>query len=367
MVGDWVNWQTNAYAQNINIDSPTLPPMSHLSHRQRTALATAKVAIAGIILYFLFTRIQASDGFSRLVSEPKNWLYLVAAWGLVLVGFSLSFVRWYLFVSTLGLNFHLRDAFRLGTLGFMFNQISPGSIGGDLLKAVFIAREQQGNRTEAIATGLIDRAVGLYGMLIVGSAGLLLVDEQLIDGKLIHQMRLVVWSALGIGTLGFAWAMSPLVTGKAARETADRLPIVGHTLSRLIDAAAIYHQRRSYVFIGLALAVVTHTLLVSAFWLTSQGLPVFKPTFTQNASIVPPCLLAGTLPLTPGGIGTMEGTVEFFYTKIGAPEGDGTIVALAFRAMTYAFAAVGACYYVTARRKIDQLLHEAEELAEELD
>ena len=341
--------------------------MSVDSHHKKLLIAIAKVALAAVILFFLFGRIQDSDGFSRLVSEPKNWLYLILGWMLVLVGFSLSFVRWYLFVRALGLDFHLRDALRLGTLGYMFNQVSPGSIGGDLLKAVFIAKEQHGKRTEAVATVIIDRAVGLYAMLIVGGIGLLLVELQESDQELIERMRLIVWSALGIGTLGFAWALSPLATGRRVRETADQLPLVGHTLTRLIDAAATYHQRRGYVFAGLGLAMTTHTMLVSAFWFTSQALPVFKPTFTQNASIVPPCLLAGTIPLTPGGLGTLEATVEFFYTKIGATEGDGTIVALAFRTMTYAFAAVGACYYVTARKRIDTMLQEAELLAEEME
>jgi hypothetical protein len=35
--------------------------------------------------------------------------------------------------------------------------------------------------------------------------------------------------------------------------------------------------------------------------------------------------------------------------------------------MTYVVAAIGACYYLTARKKIDTLLHEAEELADELE
>jgi uncharacterized membrane protein YbhN (UPF0104 family) len=86
--------------------------------------------------------------------------------------------------------------------------------------------------------------------------------------------------------------------------------------------------------------------------------------------------VAGALPLTPGGLGTMEAALEFFYVTlgaregdgtIGAREGDGTIVALSYRAMSYFFAAVGACYYLTARKKIDVMLHEAEELADELD
>lgn len=343
------------------------PSQPRSSHRRKVLLAIIKLAFAGGILYFLLTRIQSSDGFSRLVSEPKNWLFLGVGWAMVLIGFSLSFVRWFLFVRALGLKFHLHDAFRLGTLGYMLNQVSPGSIGGDLLKAVFIAREQHGNRTEAIATVLIDRAVGLYAMLIVGATGLLLVDSQLTDTELIDHLRYVVWTSLAVGTLGFAWAMSPLATGNRVRETADRLPLVGHTLTRLIEATATYHQRRKYVFAGLLLGMCTHTLLIVAFWLISQGLPVFEPTITQSACVVPPSLLAGTLPLTPGGIGTLEAVVEFFYTKIGAPKGDGTIVALAFRAMMYAFAAVGACYYLTARKKIDSMLHEAEELAEDLD
>lgn len=341
--------------------------MSHPSKRRRWLIALVKLAIAVAILYFLFGRIQSSDGFSRLVSEPKNWYYLGAACAAVMVGFSLSFVRWCLLVRALGMDFHLRDAFRLGTLGFMFSQISLGSIGGDLLKAVFIAREQHGKRTEAVATVLIDRAIGMHAMLIIGSLGLLLVETQMTDEALVRHLRWVVWTALGVLTLGFVWAMSPLATGQRVRDTADKVPLIGHTLHRLIDATATYHQRKRSVLACLCLGMVTHMLLISAFWLIGLGLPIHKPSLAECASVVPPCLLAGTLPVTPGGIGTLEGAVEFFYSKIGAADGDGTFVALAYRAMVYVLAAVGAGYYLTARKKIDSLLEEAEELAEEME
>ncbi len=341
--------------------------MGHLSHKQKMLLAALKVLFALVILGFLFERIQASSGFSRLASDPKHWPSLAVAQVLVLVAFSLNFVRWYLLVRGLHLEFHLRDAFRLGTLGFMFNQVSPGSVGGDLLKAVFIAKEQHGRKTEAVATVVIDRVVGLYAMLVVGSLGLALVSQQISQHAMVQKLQVVVWSALAVGTLGFAWVMSPLATGKRVRGLADRLPAVGHTVTQLIDAAAIYRSRRGYVFAALGLAMLTHCLLILAFWCTSRGLPVYEPTLFQNASIVPPCLVAGALPLTPGGLGTMELAIEFFYVMLGAQKGDGTIVALAYRAMTYVVAAIGACYYLTARKKIDTLLHEAEELAEELE
>jgi uncharacterized membrane protein YbhN (UPF0104 family) len=341
--------------------------MGHLSHKQKVLLAALKVLLAVVILGWLFVRIQENDVFSRLLSEPKHWPSLAAAQALVLVAFSLNFVRWYLLVRGLHMDFHLRDSFRLSTLGFLFNQISPGSMGGDLLKAVFIAKEQHGKKTEAVATVVVDRMVGLYAMLLVGSLGLALVSQEVSQHAMVQKMQVIAWSALAVGTLGFAWVLSPLATGKRVRDFADRLPIVGHTVSRLIDAVAIYRCRLGYIFASVGLGVTTHCLLILAFWCISRGLPVYEPTLFQNASIVPPSLLAGALPLTPGGLGTMEGAVEFFYVILGAQQGDGTIVALAYRAMTYVVAAVGAGYYLTARKKIDTMIHEAEELAEELE
>jgi len=131
------------------------PLMPQPSTPQKRLFTLVKVVLALLILGFLLQRIQGESGFERLLNEPKNWLSLAVAQGLVPVAFSLSFVRWYLLVRGLDLKFHLGDAFRLGTLGYMLNQVSPGSLGGDLLKAVFIAREQPGKRTDAVATVLV--------------------------------------------------------------------------------------------------------------------------------------------------------------------------------------------------------------------
>jgi hypothetical protein len=46
---------------------------------------------------------------------------------------------------------------------------------------------------------------------------------------------------------------------------------------------------------------------------------------------------------------------------------DGALVALAYRALTYVVAAAGAIYYLSAKRRFDLLLEEAEELSAEID
>ena len=341
--------------------------MTHRSHQQKILLALVKLALAVGILAYLFVRIQSQSGFERLISEPKNWGALALAQVMIVVGFSLSFVRWFLLVHGLELEFHLRDAFRLGTLGYMLNQISPGSVGGDLLKAVFIAKEQPGKRTEAVATVLIDRAIGLYAMILVASTGLALLSREVALNETLQTIQTVVWVMAVVATLGIIWAMSPLAVGDGVRQLADRIPVVGHTIHRLLDATEVYHRRKRYLVAAFCLALTTHILATTGFWLISQGLPVYGPSWVENVSIVPVGLVIGTLPLTPGGLGTLEAGLEFLFTSVGANQGDGTLIAITYRAMTYVLTAIGAGYYISARKKVDEMIHEAEEFAEEME
>jgi len=343
--------------------------MPHRSRKVKLFFASIKLLLAVAILGFLIVRIQTHSGFERLLSQPKNWLFLLLAQGLVLVGFSLSFVRWYLLIRGLGLPFHLRDAFRLGSLGYMLNQVSPGSVGGDLLKAVFIAKEHPEQKTEAVATVLLDRVIGLYAISLVASVGLMLIGQSTEPNAILNTMRTIVWTAAATGTVGLLVAMSPAATAIVGfwrvRQLADRVPVVGHTLLRLLDTVAVYRSRPQYLAGALGLALGTHNLILVAFWFICQGLPVYNPSLVENASIVPLGLVISAIPLTPGGLGTLEAGFEFLYTMIGAAEGDGFIIAFAYRVMVYGVASMGACYYFTSRKSVNLLIHEAETLAEE--
>jgi glycosyltransferase 2 family protein len=78
--------------------------------------------------------------------------------------------------------------------------------------------------------------------------------------------------------------------------------------------------------------------------------------------------LAGAIPATPSGLGTMEATVEVLYrTMPGNSQilrGDGTLVTLAFRLATIAVALVGMIYYLSHRAELGKVLAEAEEAAD---
>ncbi|RIK82615.1 MAG: hypothetical protein DCC67_07015 [Planctomycetota bacterium] len=331
------------------------------SRRWRLLLGGGKLLLAVGILAFLFYRLRGEDAFHRWLHEPKHWGRLAAAQALVLAAICNNYTRWWMLGRALKLNFHLRDAFRLGSLGLLLNQVAPGSVGGDLFKAVAVAREQHGKRTEAVASVVVDRVVGLYAMLLVASAGYLFgaADEGL--GRMVHGLARAVIVLGLIGTIGLGLLMWPAFTGPAVRGWAARLPVVGETLDRLIGAAAAYRTRRRYLFIAITMSCVTHMLFVTSFWLIGTGLPMDAPTLATTFVIGPLSLAAGAIPLTPSGLGTFEAAMDELYRAVGCRRGDGLLVAVNYRLMTYVMAAVGAVYYLAARKRFRDIMAESAE------
>jgi uncharacterized membrane protein YbhN (UPF0104 family) len=346
-----------------------MPPSSDhaAAHRRRIVVAALKTLLAVGILAWLLKGLVQEQAFRRLLDEPKHWPLLAIAQVLVLTAISLNYVRWYVLVRALDLNFKLSDAFRLGSLGLMLSQISLGSVGGDLFKAIAVAREQHGKRTEAVASVLIDRVVGLYAMLLLASAGYLANAQAADFGPLIRGLARTVLLGAAVGAIGIALLMTPWLTGPKVSELASRVPVVGGTLVRLIDAAGAYRHRHSrrYLFAGILMGCLTHVLFVLAYWCIARGLPTQAPPLATMFMITPMTLAAGAIPLTPSGLGIAEGAAGQLFASAGFRRSDGVLVAIAYRAMTYVMVAVGAMYYMRASRSVVEAIHEAEEASED--
>ena len=111
----------------------------------------------------------------------------------------LSYVRWHILIRALGIEARLVDTLRLGSLGFALNFVSPGSIGGDFFKAIFLAHGHPGRRPEAIATVMADRVMGLLTMLLLASAGILaagLLNTASPNLKILYEMILLIVGGL---------------------------------------------------------------------------------------------------------------------------------------------------------------------------
>ncbi len=339
---------------------------------KRLLVNSLKVAVAAGILVWLAA--QASDSLAKLRGNPPHWGPLSLSALLCLAMVMVTFVRWYLLVRALELPFRLRDAFRLGFLGFMFNFVSLGSVGGDLFRAIFIAREQPGRRAEAVATVFIDRVIGLYALFVVASvavlaSGLLHHPHELV--RLICQVTLV---GTAVSTLAGFLVLTPGFTSGRFSHWLGNLPRVGRIVRKLLGTVRIYRQKLPILIVAGLMSVGVHALSTVGIYLAALGLPGATPDLISHFLIVPLGMLVSAIPIFPGGLGGFELVLDKLYVVIpigfDVPQGKGLIVGLAYRVITIGIAIIGFGYYLANRAIVRQVMKQVsaeEELPDDAD
>lgn len=178
----------------------------------------------------------------------------------------------------LDLPFRMADAFRLGFIGYLLNFVSLGSVGGDLFKAVFIAREQRGKRAEAVATVVIDRVIGLYVLFFVASVAALatgMISTQQRDVRILVQITL--WCTVIGGIFITALVMPGFTNGRVSTRLSE-LPRVGPLFGRLLEAIRMYRTRPGVLVLTCLLSVLVHVLNTIGIYLIVRGLPGEYPS-----------------------------------------------------------------------------------------
>jgi glycosyltransferase 2 family protein len=327
----------------------------------------AKLGLAAAILTYLV--VQARGGFSKLVEEPPNWWLLAAATACTFTACTLSFMRWHLLIRAVGIEARLIDSVRLGALGLALNFVSPGAIGGDFFKAVFLAHGQPGRRTEAVSTVVADRVLGLLTMLLWASVGILstrLAMASEVPVRVLCRTILITTAVCwtGAGLLLFV----PALSGPTVSRWCESIPLVGQIAARLMGAVRTYRSRKLMLLAAFCISVVMALFYVTSYYTVARALPVHEPTWREHLVIVPTAGLIGALPITFSGVGTTELAVEELYKNMPggdrAQKGDGTLVALTRRVTEIAVALVGLIFYFTHRKRVREVFEEAEEAAD---
>ncbi len=287
--------------------------------------------------------------------EPIDYLSLALAFVFFAAAVPITMVRWWVLVRAQDLPFSLGNAFRLGFLSFFFSTFLPGSVGGDLVKAAGIARGQS-RRTVAVATVVMDRLIGLWGLFwvvaLIGGAFWLAGG---LGGRAEGPSKLVVGAALAVTAASVVvWLLMGLLSDGRATRLADRLeklPKVGGSVAELWRAVWMYRQRQGSVFIALVLSLIGFLGFIPSFYFSARALagasdPNAIPTLLQHFLFVPIGLVVQAAVPLPGGIGAGEYGFGKLFGWFGCPEPNGILGSLVQRVITWTLSLIG--YLVVA-------------------
>jgi glycosyltransferase 2 family protein len=336
--------------------------MAESTKHSRLSLVVNAILVA--LAFGLLGRViwQNREKIHEVFSRPLDLRLLALALAIYLIGMIGTFLRWFLLVRVIEPKFKLSATMVLGSVGMVFNLVIPGAVGGDLIKAAYLVRMHI-KRTQAIASMVIDRILGLLALFILGAiAGGLAWRMASTD---VRRLIVVDWVAVATGALALAVIFGQMLTRlfPSVETNHSRLGLI---VSELAVMSATYRSRLGVVFGCLALSVFNHGLNVLAFYLVGLMLfPEMTTTLGQHFLMVPLTLFSMAVPLPFGALGLSEKVSGQLFQLVNHPSGE--LAMMGFRVLMYAGGLVGACVYLVKFKEIRGLAASAHRLEAEIE
>jgi uncharacterized protein (TIRG00374 family) len=239
-------------------------------------------------------------GLESLVKEAKPSL-LWAALLVFPVTFLITSYRWHELLKALDIHIGQSKAFVINMVGCFYNTFLPGSTGGDAFKAYYASR-QTPHRTRAVMSVLVDRAVGLLALIILGGVTASLQWQIPACRKVAIGSALICFCAV----VGFLLFYNPTLHRISGLDFLLKKLPMQKQVRGAVDAMRQYGKRPWLGIWSLVVSFPVHGAVVSSAMFAGMafGLPLHWAYYWVA---VPVIVLAGAIPLSPQGAGIMEG------------------------------------------------------------
>lgn len=268
--------------------------------------AIGKIVIAAAIIVYL-VRTQRL-GFAHLGVVLQQPLHVAALLGLLLLLALVLAVRWRILLTSQGYRCSFRNVLGLTFVAIFFDSLLPGGTSDIVRGYCFDRAFQPHDRVRAASTVMVDRFLGLTGLLVLALFALSFQVRQDYDG--LPALRLAI-SVVGVlFLLGFLF-----LCGYGARGRGTVVRLVSRTRAgslclSVFDALRNYRHRQFALLEALMLSVVGHSIVVCCFWLVGSFVGETHLSFADYLFLVPVGLCVAQIPISPGGIGV--GHVGFY-------------------------------------------------------
>ncbi|HQY61380.1 MAG: flippase-like domain-containing protein [Myxococcales bacterium] len=290
--------------------------------KQRVAFL-AKLAFTGALLTWL-ARKGALDMRALGVFLENTWLLLLNVVVFCTASVFIATVRWRLLVNLSGAHVGFWRSVSLQFVSLFFNVVIPGNVGGDVLKALYVARDEpKERRAGLLLVAFVERVVGLAGLITVGLIVVLVRGRTLWQDELFRPLISLVL------LLGAGFVVGPAVFVLVMRSYGARLEAVaegstspvGRLAQKVIAAFRLVSARPSLLLASLGLSMALHGTNMLFFMLLAAVVGHQEVTLGAIATIYPIGLLSLMLPVSAAGMGVGHMAFEKLFTAVSLQHG----------------------------------------------
>ncbi len=325
------------------VDAATsVPPTAPGATRRSRLLAAAKWTTTVVLLALVAWRLPLADLGARLGQvRPTHVFFLIA---ISTAQVALSVVRWWRLLHRVGERVPYGSVFGDACVGFLYNLLLPGSVGGDVVRALRM-RGRVRVPHHAWSTSIFERIVGLFAMASSASvAAVVGVDASM---TLPEWLR---WATLGL-TLALAglFVFASLPFRLLVRFLGTRLPAVARAdiagIGEDLAGPLAKLSLRGEAF-AWSLAYQAMNLVFVMACAAALGAPGHERAIVIGVPLIYVLSLA---PITVGGHGLREGLHVAILGALGMPGEVALGLSAAFVASSLLFSGVGALFLLADR------------------
>jgi glycosyltransferase 2 family protein len=311
--------------------------------RLRRVLPTViKLAVSIALIALLVSRVDAARLWATARDASPAWL--IAALGIYFGMILGSAWRWGLLLAAQGIAFPFRTLTSSFLVATFFNNFLPSNIGGDVVRVTDTAGAA-GSKTLAATVVLLDRGIGLLGLMLIAAIGATAGPRLIAKGPGIGAA--VIWAGFAVAFLAAGLAVViPQAVPRLLRPLRVAHPEwVDERLDRLGSALERFRQAPMALGWCFAGAVIVQAALVGYYLAIARSMNI-PVEVSELAFIVPVTFLIQMVPISVNGFGVREATFGFYFARLGLPLESALLVSFMGAALIMLFSVSGGIAYL---------------------
>jgi hypothetical protein len=313
---------------------------------RHTLLWTLKILVSGGLLAVLLTRVDLARLWALSKTASIGWLG--AALFVYFIGVVISVWRWGLLLDAQHVTVRFATRLKSYLVATFFNNFLPSNIGGDVIRIRDTAGAA-GSKTLATTVVLVDRGLGLLGVVFVAASGATLAARM--SAAIGPMAPGLLWGVLALAiALAAPVVLLPHGIGRLLRPLrAIHQEWVEERIERLTSALARFRDQPRALAACFAGAIVVQGLIVGFYWAIAIALGLQVP-LAHLAIVVPMSLVVQMLPMSVNGFGVREATFGFYFTRLGQPLESALALSFIGAALIMIFSTSGVPFLLQRRR-----------------
>ena len=280
-----------------------------------------KISIAaGLVIWMIHSGKLDLTGLTIFIENPLIPASCILTW--IIAQVCLGSLRWQMLLNGAGYSLSWARAVQLQLTGFFFASAMPGAVGGDLVKVLYVIRENKDKgKSPAMVSILLDRIIGMLGLF---SIGLVAICFNLQLFWKTPDTQKLVFLIIGF-TLFILLFFLIILMPKSESDPISKLlswekPGI-RQLKRVYETLRFFRNYKATIFKCWLISVIIQFFCLLFFFSVAQVLTGNDIYFSKVASVFPLGILTTALPIAPGGLGVGHMAFEKLFEMVSLTNG----------------------------------------------